>query len=138
MCMERGLGGVFGEAEIKLLLKTQTATFQGLGADRVGKFTAGASAAAALWWLLCQPKAALRQPPTVSHTWRCSSLQACLKGMYIISLFKPHCRNGALQLSGHPMHGMFCFYNARANPALPPPTYRPLAPSPGLQPLGLT
>jgi hypothetical protein len=66
MCMERGLGGVFGEAEVKLLLKTQTATFQGLGADRVGKFTAGASAAAALWWLLCQPKAAIRQPPTVS------------------------------------------------------------------------
>lgn len=57
LCSDRMLGGVWGEGAIKALLSALAATFKpAAGAREPGRFTMGACAAAALWWLLCQPK----------------------------------------------------------------------------------
>ncbi|KAF5832483.1 hypothetical protein DUNSADRAFT_11605 [Dunaliella salina] len=62
--LTRGLGGIWGVSDVMLLVDAIASSLQVVDnpRDRVGKATAGACAAAALWWLLCQPRSPLHTP----------------------------------------------------------------------------
>jgi hypothetical protein len=86
LTLEQGLSDIFPETTLAALVKAVAATFaantcrsrpgggESGGGVPAGQFTLGACSAAALWWLLCQPKSTVRsaRAPSVVAPRHCS------------------------------------------------------------------